>query len=144
MIRGIDLKRTVQEIINYIENDFCPNSLNLEIMITSNNKERLTQEILSLIRLMSDGRDFFFIKTGLDRSSSSNFMDHWKIKDLFQNNIELTQLELNIQLFYIKLSAYYESSSEKNKKLAKPRNAFAHKLTSNIFNKKIKYNFFFT
>jgi hypothetical protein len=53
------------------------------------------------------------------------------------------QLELNIQLLYIKLSAFYAASSiGENKKLKEARNAFAHDLTNLIFNSRVKYNFF--
>lgn len=61
---------------------------------------------------------------------------------MFQEHLELRQLELNIQLFYIKLTSYYQLISSKNKDAVnKHRNAFAHELTPLIFNKKIRYNF---
>lgn len=112
-------------------------------MLTSSNKERLEQEIANLIRFISDGREFFFKKTGLNRNSSDDFLNHWKSKELFQTHLELRQLELNIQLFYIKLSSYYKLlSNAKDRSLKKQRNAFAHELTDLIFDKRAKYNFF--
>lgn len=112
-------------------------------MIAGSNRERLEQEIANLIRFISDGREFFFQKTGFNRNSSDGFLNHWKSKELFQAHLELRQLELNIQLFYIKLSSYYKLLSNlKDQSLRKPRNAFAHELTDLIFNKRTKYNFF--
>lgn len=58
---------------------------------------------------------------------------------------ELAQLELNIQLLYIKLPSYYEliaNSEAKKVAVRKARNAFAHELTDLMFNKRVKYNFF--
>ena len=112
-------------------------------MITGSNKERLEQEIANLIQLISDGREFFFKESGLNRNSSDSFFNHWKSKELFQAHIELRQLELNIQLFYIKLASYYQLlSNSKNRDVKKQRNAFVHELTDLIFSKRVEYNFF--
>lgn len=112
-------------------------------MITTSNKERLEQEIANLITFISNGRDIFFQKTGLGINSSNDWFDHFKTKDLFQEHLELRQLELNIQLFYIKLSSYYQLIlGKKNESINKQRNAFAHELTDLIFSKRIRYNFF--
>ncbi|MDO8530158.1 MAG: hypothetical protein Q7S10_02015 [bacterium] len=112
-------------------------------MITGSNKERIEQEILSLIKFIINGRVFFFQKTGFSLQSSDDFQNHWESKELFQSYSELRQLELNIQLFYIKLSSYYKLvSREKVSSVAKPRNAFAHELNPIIFKGQVKYNFF--
>ncbi|MDE2096051.1 MAG: hypothetical protein KGL39_02280 [Patescibacteria group bacterium] len=112
-------------------------------MLTKSNKERLEQEIANLIDLISTGRNFFFQKTGFNVRSSNNFLNHWKSKELFQAHLELRQLELNIQLLYIKLASYYQLISDKKVgNVKKQRNAFAHELTNLIFSKKVKYNFF--
>ncbi len=113
-------------------------------MLAETNKRRLEKEILNLIKFISKGRDFFFDKTGLSYGSSDNWFDHFLCKELFSKYPELVQLELNIQLLYVKLSSYYQLiSSEKKITLIKPRNAFAHELTDLIFNKRVRYNFFF-
>ncbi len=112
-------------------------------MLKGSNKERLEQEIANLIVFICNGRSFFFQKTGFDVNSSNNWLNHWKSKELFQKHLELRQLELNIQLLYIKLSSYYQLiSSNKVRDTKKLRNVFAHGLTSMVFNKKAKYNFF--
>jgi hypothetical protein len=112
-------------------------------MISGSNKERLEQEIANLIDFISKGRFFFFKKTGLSLKSPNSWFDHWKSKDLFQKYIKLRQLELNIQLFYIKLSSYYKLTlNKKSASINKQRQAFAHELTDIIFNKRVKYNFF--
>ena len=112
-------------------------------MIASSNKERLEQEILTLVTLICDGRSFFFQKTNLNIESSDLWFDHFRTKDLFQEYLELKQLELNIQMFYIKILSYYQLiSSGKSNSINKQRQAFAHHLTDLIFNKRVKYNFF--
>jgi hypothetical protein len=112
-------------------------------MLTGSNKERLQQEIGNLIKLISDGRTFFFRKTRFTVNSSDNFLNHFTCIELFNSHQELTQLELNIQLLYIKLSSYYQLVSDKKMEtLKKPRNAFAHDFTDLIFNKRVRYNFF--
>ncbi len=112
-------------------------------MLASSNKERLEQEIANLIRLISLGREVFFTKTGHTLDSSDNFLDHFVSKELFQTDSVLIQLELNIQLLYVKLSSYYQlTSSSKATALKKLRNAFSHELTDLIFNKRVHYNFF--
>ncbi len=112
-------------------------------MLTGSNKERLEQEIANLIDLISNGRTFYFQKTGFSTKSSNNFLGHWKSKELFQAHLELRQLELNIQLLYIKLASYYQLVVDnKIGNVKKQRNAFAHELTDLIFNKRVKYNFF--
>lgn len=110
-------------------------------MVTLKNKERLEQEISNLINLIARGRAFFFAQTETSLESSEDWFDHFATKDLFQKHLELIQLELNIQLLYIKLPAYYDLLDEKGA-LKKPRNAFAHELTDLIFSKRVKYNFF--
>ena len=112
-------------------------------MLTGSNQKRLEQEVANLIDFITRGRDFFFQKAGLNRNSSDDFLNHWAVKELFQAHLELRQLELNIQLFYIKLSSYYQLLSDgKGAKLKKQRNAFAHELTDMIFSKRVQYNFF--
>lgn len=112
-------------------------------MLSTSNKERLEQEIANLIDLISKGRTFFFKQSGLSLESSDDWFDHWKSKELFQTHFELRQLELNIQLFYIKLSSYYKlTSNDKSKGINKQRQAFAHELTDIIFSERVEYNFF--
>lgn len=114
-------------------------------MIAGNNKERLQQEIANLIAFISDGRELFFDLTANNLNSSDEMINHWTVMDLFQTHKELIQLDLNIQLLYIKLSSYYSISSKndcKSKGIRLPRNAFAHHLNNLIFDGKVKYNFF--
>ncbi len=113
-------------------------------MLSGSNRERLEQEIANLIDLISNGRKFFFQETGLSTSSSGEWFDHWKTKELFQKHLELRQLELNIQFLYIKLESYYKliEDAEKIEGVKEPRLAFAHHLTQKIFGGKIEYNFF--
>ncbi len=111
-------------------------------MITGSNKERLEQEIANLIDLVRGGREFFFEKSGLSLSSSGDWFNHWKSKELFQEHLELRQLELNIQLFYIKLASYYELIDHENLDVSTRRHAFAHDRTRHIFGKDVNYNFF--
>ncbi len=113
-------------------------------MIAASNKSRIEQEIANLITFISDGRSFFFAQTGLSSESSDDWFDHFKTKELFQEHLELRQLELNIQLFYIKLSSYYQLIADKKGRDAvnKQRQAFAHELTDIIFSDRVKYNFF--
>lgn len=112
-------------------------------MLTSSNKERLEQEIANLINFISEGRSFFFKKSGGGLNSSDDFLNHFVSKDLFNAHPELKQLELNIQLLYIKLAAYYELvSKDKIEAINWQRNAFAHATTDLIFNRRAKYHFF--
>lgn len=112
-------------------------------MIAVTNRQRIEQEIANLVSFISGGRNFFFDRTGLSRESPNEWFDHFQTKDLFQDYPELRQLELNIQLFYIKLSCYYQLiSNKKRDSINKQRQAFAHELTDLIFNKRVKYNFF--
>lgn len=76
-------------------------------MMASSNRERLEQEIVQLIYFIVEGRNFFFEKTGYSANSPDDFLNHFKSKELFAAHRELVQLELNIQLLYIKLSSYY-------------------------------------
>lgn len=112
-------------------------------MLAGTNKERLEQEIANLIGFICEGREVFFKESGLSLNSSDNFLNHFVCKELFQKHRALIQLELNIQLIYIKLASYYQlQSKEKVGEVKKQRNAFAHELTDLIFNKRVKYNFF--
>lgn len=110
-------------------------------MLTGSNRNRLEQEIANLITFIVDGREKFFEVTGNSFNSLDNLVNHWEIIDLFQKHSELIQLELNIQLFYIKLSSYYDLIGEKNSSVNIKRNVFAHALSNLVFSKKIKYNF---
>lgn len=111
-------------------------------MVTGSNKERLEQEIANLISFISDGRTAFFLETGHSLESSDEFINHFQTMELFQSTKEFVQLDLNIQLFYIKLACYYDLISKKKWGDVKTqRNAFAHDLTNMIFNKRVKYNF---
>ena len=113
-------------------------------MLSATNKERIEQEIVSLIKFISDGRRLFYKITGFSRDSSDNFLNHFVSKDIFSSYPELTQTELNIQLLYVKLASYYEliRESKARNEVKKARNAFAHELTDLIFNKRVNYNFF--
>ncbi len=113
-------------------------------MIAGNNKGRLEQEIANLITFISEGRELFFSLTGNNLDSSDEMLNHFTVMDLFQANRELIQLDLNIQLLYIKLSSYYSITSKddfKNKRIRLPRNAFAHDWNELVFDGKVKYNF---
>lgn len=112
-------------------------------MIAPDNKARLEQEIATLIFLISKGREVFFQATGESRSSVIEWFDHWVTKELFVENEELQQLELNLQLLYIKLTSYYEELGlDKDLDLSTRRQAFAHSQTKHIFGPEAKYNFF--
>lgn len=112
-------------------------------MLTRTNKERLEQEIANLIKFIAEGREIFFKEANFSLQSSDSWLNHFISKELFHKHPELIQLELNIQLLYIKLSSYYQLVPDgKTKDLKRPRNAFAHELTDLIFNKRVKYNFF--
>jgi len=113
-------------------------------MLAGTNKERLEQEIAALIDFISEGRRFFFNATGYSRSSSDNYVNHFVSKEVFHSHRELKQLELNIQLLYIKLASYYAvlNDSKGQGRVKKARNVFAHELTDLIFKKRVKYNFF--
>jgi len=112
-------------------------------MLTRSNKERLEQEIGSLIRFIAAGRDFFFKQTGFSVQSPDTFANHFVCKELFCKHPELIQLELNIQLLYIKLASYYKLTSRgTGRKISKERNVFAHELTDLIFQRRVRYNFF--
>lgn len=113
-------------------------------MIAGNNKKRLEQEIANLITSISKGRELFFDLTNNSLDSSDEAMNHFTIMDLFQTHKGLIQLDLNIQLLYIKLSSYYSIASKddfKSKKNRLPRNAFAHDWNDLVFDGKVKYNF---
>ncbi len=113
-------------------------------MIAGNNKERLEQEIANLIAFISEGKELFFSLTGNSINSSDEMMNHFSVLDLFQTNKGLIQLDLNIQLLYIKLSSYYSIVSKddfRSKGIRLPRNAFAHDWNDLIFDGKVKYNF---
>lgn len=115
-----------------------------EEMIAGNNKERLQQEIAKLIEFISEGRELFFDLTGNNLNSSDEMINHWTVMDLFQTHNGLIQLDLNIQLLYIKLSSYYSIESKddfKSKGIRLPRNVFAHDWNNLVFNGKVKYNF---
>ncbi len=56
--------------------------------------------------------------------------------------MELNQLQLNIQLLYIKLAAYDELLSRENRDVSTRRHVFAHANTRHILGKDVKYNFF--
>lgn len=113
-------------------------------MLSLSNKERLEQEIACLVKFISEGRQFFFEKTGEGLQSPDDYLNHWICKELVADHPEMQQLLLNIQLLYIKLSSYYAEvgSSPDERSLAKPRNAFAHHMTDIIFSGRVKYNFF--
>ena len=112
-------------------------------MLKGSNTERLEQEIAHLISFISEGRELFFKKTGNSLASNDEYVNHLKTIELFQEDKALIQLDLNIQLLYIKLSSYYDGMSKKwSRDVRVPRNIFAHKLTDLVFNKKVKYNFF--
>ncbi|MDQ5957451.1 MAG: hypothetical protein QG614_426 [Patescibacteria group bacterium] len=113
-------------------------------MITFSPKQRLEQEISTLITFISYGRELYYEKTGFTRSSSKEWYNHWLCKELFNENEYLLQTDLNIQLLYIKLNSYYEIYPKEirstNTKL--PRNAFAHAHNDEIFKGRVKYNYF--
>lgn len=114
-------------------------------MIGGNNKERLQQEIGYLGSFISEGRSIFFELTNNSLESPDEYMDNFTIMELFNTNRDLIQLNLNVQLFYIKLASYYAITAKeksKRKDIKVPRNAFSHDLTDLIFNKKTDYNFF--
>lgn len=114
-------------------------------MIAGSNKERLEQEIANLIGFISDGREYFYRLTGNTIHSSDEMMNHFDVMELFQTHKELIQLDLNIQLLYIKLSSYFTITSKatsRSKGILVPRNAFAHDLADLVFDGRVKYNFF--
>jgi hypothetical protein len=112
-------------------------------MLKGSNKERLEQEIANLIILIGDGRKLFFKTTGYSLTSPDTFFNHFYTMELFQDKKRFIQLDLNIQLLYIKLSSYYQAVlPKKTTGIKTSRNAFSHYLTDLIFNKKVKYNFF--
>jgi hypothetical protein len=106
-------------------------------MHSGNNRERLQHEIAALIKFISDGREFFFQKSGQSLESSDDYLNWMVCMELFSKHPELTQLELNIQLFYIKLSSYYELIGRNDVDVKRARNS-----TPQIFNGNVKYNFF--
>ncbi len=113
-------------------------------MIGLKNKKRLEQEIAHLVSFITEGRELFFKLTNTSLSSTNSYINHFTIMDLFQTNQDMIQLELNIQLLYIKLSSYYyitEKNKSQSKNIKIPRNVFAHDWNDLVFNKKIKYNF---
>ena len=111
-------------------------------MITADNKGRLEQEIANLITFIDSGRAIFFRRTRLSLDSSDEFLGNLESMEIFQDE-EMIQLDLNIQLFYIKLSSYYSLvSKHKVKEVKVPRNSFAHEHTDLIFNRRVPYNFF--
>ncbi|MFA6446406.1 MAG: hypothetical protein WCW14_04140 [Candidatus Paceibacterota bacterium] len=112
-------------------------------MLATGNKGRLEQEIATLIGFIAEGRAFFFAKTGFSVESSDGFLNHFVSKEVLNGNVELNQLQLNIQLLYIKLSSYYKLlANSKEKGIRKPRNVFAHDLTDMVFGERVNYNFF--
>lgn len=110
-------------------------------MLAGSNKERLEQEIANLILFISKGREYFFEKTSNDINSSDDLMNHFEIMGLFQSDENLIQLDLNIQLFYIKLASYYDLLSKDRGNINVQRNMFAHHNNDLIFHGRVKYNF---
>lgn len=111
-------------------------------MITSGTKERLEQEIAALIGFIAQGREIFFSKTGFSVNSPDNWLNHFVSKDILNGTVELNQLQLNIQLLYIKLAAYDELLSREDTDIKTRRHMFAHPHTRHVFNRDVKYNFF--
>jgi hypothetical protein len=94
-----------------------------------------------LVLLLQAGR-FFFKKTGLSVNSSDNWLNHFVSKEVLNGTIELNQLQLNIQLLYIKLASYDELLSRENLDVSTRRHVFAHVHTRHVFGKDVNYNFF--
>lgn len=112
-------------------------------MLAISNETRLEQEISNIIAFICEAREYFFKLTGYTLNSSDRFINFWETIDLFQSDKKLIQLDLNIQLLFVKLYSYYELvSNEEKEKVKIPRLAFAHALTPLIFHGKINYNFF--
>ncbi|MEN9852109.1 MAG: hypothetical protein RI996_52 [Candidatus Parcubacteria bacterium] len=113
-------------------------------MFTLNSSDRIQQELALLILLISEGREYFFKKMGTSLTSPSQYINHFVVMDLFGGDKIFQQLELNIQLLYIKLHAYYSELKIQNKveSLSRIRNVYAHNKTNQLFNKKVSdYNF---
>ena len=113
-------------------------------MITFNPKNRLEQEIGSIISFICEGRDVFFEISGESFSSEDVWFNHFETKDIFSQNSKLLQTDINVQMLYIKLYCYYELIGDKKLKdsVRVARLAFAHALTSSIFHGEKNYNYF--
>lgn len=84
----------------------------------------------------------FFNKTDFSVNSPDNWLNHFVSKEILNGTLELNQLQLNIQLLYIKLAAYDELLSQENTDIKTRRHIFAHSHTRHVFNREVKYNFF--
>jgi hypothetical protein len=113
-------------------------------MITFNSKNRLEQEISSIITFICEGRNIFFEMSGESLSSEDVWFNHFDTKDIFSNNSKLIQTDINVQMLYIKLYCYYELIKDKKLKdsVKVARLAFAHSLNDSIFNGEKNYNYF--
>lgn len=87
---------------------------------------------------------YFFSLTGNSLDSSDEMINHFTVIDLFQTHKGFIQLDLNIQLLYVKLSSYYSIASKEDfgsRLIRLPRNAFAHDWNDLVFDGTVKYNF---